>query len=308
MLVVFTGGTGGAKLIQGLAQEIDPSQLTIICNTADDVVLHGLNVCPDLDTIMYTLAGMNDAAKGWGIEGDSFTVLAQLKKFGAEAWFSLGDKDLATHIIRTGLLREGRVLSEVTKRITKRLGIKAAILPMTDDAVETRVVTAEGEMSFQEYFVKHRWQPVVKKVFYAGIEESRPAAGVIKAIRDAQQIIICPSNPITSIGPILAVPGIRDAIKKASVPVIGVSPLIGGSAISGPADRLMRAQGWEPSATGVANAYRDFLHTLLIDTADEKLRDKIRELGIRAVATSIRMDSHSDRARLAREILALVEK
>jgi LPPG:FO 2-phospho-L-lactate transferase len=308
MLLVLTGGTGGAKLIQGLSQEIDSSQLTIICNTADDFVLHGLNISPDLDTIMYTLAGISDAAKGWGIDGDSFTVLAQLKELGAEVWFNLGDKDLATHIIRTELLREGRALSEVIKRMTTRLRIKATILPMTNDVVETRVVTADGEMSFQEYFVKYRWQPVVKKVFYAGIENSRPAPGVIEAIRDAKQIIICPSNPVTSIGPIVAVPGIRDAIMKAGASVIGVSPIIGDAAISGPAHELLRAHDWEPSAIGVAKVYRGLLDELLIDRADEKLSDKIRELGIQVAATSIRMDSDEEKRRLAREILALIEK
>src|SRR5207253_1772816 len=201
-------------------------------------------------------------------------------KLGAETWFNLGDKDFATHVIRTELLRKGSVLSEVTTRFTAQLGIKATILPMTDDVVETRVVTAQGEMSFQEYFVKHGWQPAVKKVFYAGIENSRPAPGVLEAIRDAKQIIICPSNPITSIGPILAVPGIKDAIMQARASVIGVSPIIGDAAISGPAHILMRAQDWEPSAIGVANAYRDLLDKLLIDSADEKLRDRIRELGI----------------------------
>src|ERR1043166_5744930 len=161
MLVVLTGGTGGAKLIQGLVQEVDPSELTTICNTADDLILHGLNISPDLDTIMYTLAGLSDAAKGWGIEGDTFTALEQLRKFGAESWFNLGDKDLATHITRTALLREGLALSEVTARLTKSLGIQATLLPMSDDRVETKVDTVHGEMAFQEYFVKHRWQPEV---------------------------------------------------------------------------------------------------------------------------------------------------
>jgi LPPG:FO 2-phospho-L-lactate transferase len=307
MLLVLTGGTGGAKLIQGLAQEIDASQLTIVCNTADDFVLHGLNISPDLDTIMYTLAGMSDAAKGWGIEGDTFTVLTQLKKLGAETWFQLGDRDLATHIIRTELLREGHVLSEVTKRFALHLGVKATILPMTDDPVETRIVTVEGEISFQEYFVKHRWQPEVKRVFYAGIDEARPAAEALEAIQNAKQIIICPSNPITSIGPILAVPGMINAISKSGASVIGVSPIIGDSAISGPAHKLMKAQGWEPSAFGVAEAYQNFLDTIIIDRADEKLVEKIRQLGIRVVATSIRMDSNSDKSRLAREILALIQ-
>ena len=308
MLAVLTGGTGGAKLIQGLSEEIDPAQLTIVCNTGDDFVLHGLNISPDLDTIMYTLAGMADDSKGWGIQGDTFTVLAQLKKFGAETWFGLGDCDLATHIMRTRLLRQGLKLSEVTDRLKNALGVRARLVPMTDDVVETRVETPQGEISFQEYFVKHRWQPEVKKLFYVGIEGSKPAPGVIEAIRDASRIIICPSNPVTSIGPILAVPGIRDTIKKAAAKVIGVSPIIGDAAISGPAHKLMAAQGREASVLGVAQSYADLLDSFLIDKADEKLGEQIRRLGIQVLATSIRMDSRMEKRRVARELLALVEK
>jgi len=308
MLVVLTGGTGGAKLVRGLSQELDPSELTIVGNTADDFVLHGLHISPDLDTIMYTLAGMADTSKGWGVQGDTFTVLAQLKKLGAETWFKLGDQDLATHITRTRLLRQELKLSEVTDRLKNALGVRATIIPMTDGAVETRVETRQGEISFQEYFVKHRWRLEVKKILYAGIESSKPAPGVMEAIRDASGIIICPSNPVTSIGPILAVPGMKDAIKNAAAAVIGVSPIIGDSAISGPAHKLMAAQGWEPSAFGVAKVYSDFVDTLLIDSADEMLREKIQSLGIKVVATPIRIDSNSEKRRLAREVLALVEK
>ncbi len=308
MLVVLTGGTGGAKLIQGLSQELDPSELTIVGNTADDFVLHGLHISPDLDTIMYTLAGMADTSKGWGVQGDTFTVLAQLKKLGAETWIKLGDQDLATHITRTRLLRQELKLSEVTDRLKNALGVRATIIPMTNGAVETRVETRQGEISFQEYFVKHRWRLEVKKILYAGIESSKPAPGVMEAIRDASGIIICPSNPVTSIGPILAVPGMKDAIKNAAAAVIGVSPIIGDSAISGPAHKLMAAQGWEPSAFGVAKVYSDFVDTLLIDSADEMLREKIQSLGIKVVATPIRIDSNSEKRRLAREVLALVEK
>jgi LPPG:FO 2-phospho-L-lactate transferase len=308
MVVVLSGGTGGAKLIQGLSHEVEPSELTIVCNTGDDFVLHGLNISPDLDTIMYTLAGMADNLKGWGIQNDTFTVLAQLKKFGAETWFRIGDQDLATHMMRTRLLRQGLKLTEVTDRLKNALGARARLVPMTDDVVGTRVETPQGEISFQEYFVKHRWQPEVKKIFYAGIEGSKPAPGVIEAIRAASRIIVCPSNPITSIGPILAVPGIRDAIKKAAATVIGVSPIIGAAAISGPAHKLMAAQGWEASALGVAQSYTDLLDSFLIDKADEKLGEKIQRLGIQVFATSIRMDSHTEKRHVAREVLALVQK
>src|SRR5919205_898997 len=218
MWVVLTGGTGGAKLIQGLSQEIDSEQLTIVCNTADDFVLYGLHISPDLDTIMYTLSGIGDHAKGWGLEGDTFAALEQFERYGYETWFKIGDKDLATHIARSKLLRDGFTLSQATERLSSALGVRARILPMSDQSVETRMETAEGEISFQEYFVKQRCQPGVMRVFYAGIERSAPAPGVLEALRSATAIIVCPSNPITSIGPILAIPGIRDAIRKTAAP------------------------------------------------------------------------------------------
>jgi LPPG:FO 2-phospho-L-lactate transferase len=308
MLVALTGGTGGAKLIEGLSHEVDPAELTLICNTADDFILNGLNISPDLDTITYTLAGMSDSTQGWGIRDDTFTVLAQLEKLGGEAWFKLGDKDIATHLMRTRQLRESFRLSDVTDQIRESLGIKARILPMSNDRVETRVETAEGELSFQEYFVKRRWQPQVERVFYAGIENSRPAPGVVEAIRDATGIILCPSNPITSIGPILAVPGIREALTQVTATVVGVSPMIGESAISGPAHRLMAAEGWEPSAFGAAGSYAGFLDRFVIDVEDEKLRSKLEALDVEVVATSILMKSLADKRRLAREVVALIEK
>ena len=308
MLVVLTGGTGGAKLIEGLSHTIDAAQLTVVCNTADDFVLHGLNISPDLDTIMYTLAGMSDSAKGWGIQDDTFTVLTQLEKLGAETWFKLGDRDIATHITRTRLLHTGLKLSEVTDRLRNSLGIKTRILPMSDDPVATRVETPEGEISFQEYFVKQRWQAEVKKVFYAGVEKSRPAPGVLAAIHASAGIIICPSNPVTSIGPILAVPGIRDAFKHVNVSIVGVSPIIGESAISGPAHKLMAAQGMEPSALGVAQSYADFVDQFVIDNEDEALTKKLEALGIGVVKTSIRMKALADKQELARQVLALVDK
>jgi len=308
MLVVLTGGTGGAKLIEGLSHTIDAAQLTVVCNTADDFVLHGLNISPDLDTIMYTLAGMSDGTKGWGIQDDTFTVLTQLERLGAETWFKLGDRDIATHITRTRLLHTGLKLSEVTDRLRNSLGIKTRILPMSDDPVATRVETPEGEISFQEYFVKQGWQTEVKKVFYAGVEKSHPSPGVVEVINAAAGIIICPSNPVTSIGPILAVPGIRDALKQANVSTVGVSPMIGESAISGPAHKLMAVQGMEPSALGVAKGYADLLDQFVIDNEDEALTKKLETLGIGVVATSIRMKTLADKQALARQVLALVEK
>jgi len=308
MIVVLTGGTGGAKLIEGLAAEIDPAELTIICNTGDDCVLHGLHISPDIDTITYTLAGLIDDARGWGIKGDTFTTLEQLGRLGADTWFKLGDKDLATHIWRTGLLSERVRLSQATDLIRRTLGIKAAILPMSDDRVETRLRAGDKELTFQEYFVKERWQPMVRKVYYAGAVKSKPAPGVLNALGSASAIIICPSNPVTSIGPILAVPGIRDALKKTSATVVGVSPIIGAAAITGPAHKLMAAIDMEVSALGVARAYADYLDVFVIANEDESLKAGIEELNIRAVTADIRMNALADKKRLAREVLALVKK
>lgn len=308
MIVVLTGGTGGAKLVEGLAAEIDAAELTIICNTGDDALFHGLHVSPDIDTIAYTLAGLNDAAKGWGIKDDTFHVLDQLRRLGADTWFNLGDKDLATHITRTRWLREGLKLSEITDRLRRTLGVRSTLLPMSDERIETRVVTAQGEISFQEYFVKERFAREVSAVRFAGAGESGPAPGVLEAIRQAEAILICPSNPITSIGPILAVAKIRAALTASAAPVIGVSPIIGATALSGPAHKLMTAAGFESSALGVAQCYADFLDTLLIDAEDRHQCAAIERLGITAIATEIRMASLADKRRLARQLLALVKK
>jgi LPPG:FO 2-phospho-L-lactate transferase len=258
--------------------------------------------------VTYTLAGLIDDAKGWGIKGDTFTTLEQLGQLGADTWFKLGDKDLATHLMRTRLLSEGLTLSQVTSQIRRTLGVKAAILPMTDARVETRLNTADKEVSFQEYFVKERWQPEVTRVFYAGVEESKPAPGVLDALGSASAIIVCPSNPVTSIGPILAVPEIRDALKETSATVVGVSPIIGAAAITGPAHKLMRAIGWEASALVVARAYADILDVFVVANEDQSLKAGIGELNVRAVTADIRMNSPTDKQRLAREVLALVKK
>jgi LPPG:FO 2-phospho-L-lactate transferase len=308
MIVVLTGGTGGAKLVEGLAGETDAAELTVICNTGDDCIFHGLYISPDIDTITYTLAGLSDSEKGWGIRGDTFVALEQLRRLGNDAWFNLGDKDLATHITRTRLLNEGRKLSEITEQIRRALGVPSRILPMSDDRVETRVKTATGEISFQEFFVKERWTHEVLAVHFVGAEEARPAPGVLEALRHAEAIIICPSNPITSIGPILAVPGIRAALAEANAPVVGVSPIIGAAAISGPAHKLMLAFGLPASALGMAKFYKDFLDKLLIAPEDGAIAPEIEGLGIKTLCTNIRMSSLPAKKRLAREVLASVQK
>jgi LPPG:FO 2-phospho-L-lactate transferase len=306
MILALTGGTGGAKLVQGLAAEIDPADLTVICNTADDAMFHGLHVSPDIDTIVYTLAGLNDEEKGWGLAGESFVALEQLRRLGEEVWFNLGDRDLATHILRTDLLRQGVPLSDVTQRIRTALDVKSEILPMSDDRVETRIVTAGGELSFQEYFVRERWAPEVKRVFFAGIDESKPAPRVLQAIGNAAGIVICPSNPVTSIGPILAVPGIRQALREARGKIVGVSPIIARSAISGPAHMLMTVNDLEPSVSGVAKGYADLLDVLMIDREDQYLQNDLKELGVEPFSANIRMNSLADKQRLARQVLALL--
>jgi LPPG:FO 2-phospho-L-lactate transferase len=308
MIVVLTGGTGGAKLVEGLAGETDAAELTVICNTGDDCIFHGLYISPDIDTITYTLAGLSDSEKGWGIRGDTFVALEQLRCLGNDAWFHLGDKDLATHITRTRLLRDGKTLSAITDQIRRALGVRSTILPMSDERVETRVQTSNGEISFQEFFVKERWAPEVLAVRFAGAENSRPAPGVLDAIAKAEAVIVCPSNPITSIGPILAVPGIRGALEETAAPVLAVSPIIGKVAVSGPAHKLMSACGLEASPLGVAESYDSHLDILVIAQEDYGIARHIDAFGVKAVCADIRMNSLADKKRLAGQVLALVGK
>jgi len=308
MILALTGGTGGAKLIEGLAAELDADELTIVCNTADDTVVHGLHVSPDLDTITYTLAGLIDPDQGWGLKNDTFAALQQLGRLGGETWFKLGDRDLALHIRRTLLMNDGIKLSEVTAQLRRALGVRAKILPMSDDKVQTRVNTPEGEISFQEFFVKEHWAREVTGIRFLGVEHSRPGPGVLEAMRGAKGVIICPSNPITSIGPMLAVPGIRSALAELAVPVVGVSPLIGATAVSGPAHKLMTACGYASSSLGVARYYQDLLDRLFIAAEDQNVASSIQDLSIAPVCTEIRMTSAEDKRRLAAEVLACLEK
>ena len=308
MILVLTGGTGGAKLVEGLSALLDPAELTIVCNTGDDCVFHGLYISPDIDTITYTLAGLSDTERGWGMKGDSFAALEQLRRLGNDVWFNLGDKDLATHITRTRLRNQGRKLSEITDQIRRALGVSATILPMSDDRIETRVKTPLGEISFQEFFVKERSAPEVVGVYFAGAEKGRPAPGVLNAVQAAEAIIVCPSNPVTSIGPILAVRGIRAALENSKAPIIGVSPIVGKVAISGPAHRLMKACGLKSSPLGVARAYGPFLKTFVIAREDRAMVQQIEALGVKAVCSDIRMNVLLDKKRLAGEVLALLGK
>lgn len=306
--MLLTGGTGGAKLVLGVHETAAAEDLLVVCNTGDDALVHGLHVSPDVDTIIYTLAGLIDPAKGWGVRDDTFTVLDQLQRLGNETWFRLGDRDIATHLTRTRLLSEGQPLSRVTAALCRHLGVRSTVLPMTDQRVETRLVTPEGEISFQEYFVKARWQPEVLSLRYQGIEESRPAPGILEAIGAAALVVVCPSNPATSIGPILAVPGVRQALRDTPAKVVAVSPMVQGRSFSGPAHKLMATLGVESSATGLAEFYRDFVDVLVIDAEDRRLRSAIEQLGVRVCVTAIRMDTLDDKKRLARKLLRLSDQ
>lgn len=268
MIVVFTGGTGGTKLVQGLQQVVAPDELTVIVNTGDDLEWWGLHVSPDIDSVLYGLADLLCKERGWGVEADSFRCLERMRQLGQPSWFSLGDLDLATHLTRTAMLHIGKTLSEATAELAAKFGIRARVLPMTDDRVSTMLDTAKGTLTFQEYFVRERHQVEVRAVRFDGAEQSRPAPGVIESIEGAEAIVVAPSNPVTSIGPILAVPGVRDSLRQTAAPVVAVSPIVGGAAVSGPAGELMKMMGWPSTLVGVAQAYEDFLDVLVADRAD----------------------------------------
>ncbi|MCS6803611.1 MAG: 2-phospho-L-lactate transferase [Acidobacteriota bacterium] len=308
MITILAGGTGAAKFIRGLVECVPQEEITIIGNTGDDVIVWGLHVSPDLDTIMYLLTGLLDEERGWGIRDDSFACLQAMQQFDEITWFQLGDRDLATHIERTCLLRQGLTLSEVTSRLCQALGVKARILPMSEERVETRIHTPNGILSFQEFFVRDRWAANVTAVDYHGSEQAHPAPGVLEAIYATDAIIIAPSNPITSIGPILAVNGIRQALFETLVPVVAISPIVGGRAVSGPAGKLMAAFDYDVSAIGVARMYRDFLDALVIDEQDADLTPTIERLGARVVCANTIMQTLSDKVSLARTVLACLNE
>lgn len=305
MITVLTGGTGGAKFVDGLRRIVPPEELTIIVNTGDDHEWWGLYVSPDIDSITYVLANMLSSERGWGVRGDTFHCLQAMKELGEPAWFSVGDRDLATHLLRTKLLTEGRTLSEATAHIAQKLGVHSRILPMSDMRVETRVDTPAGDLSFEEYFVKRWYQDPVKAVRFLGASEAVPADGVLEAISSAQAVLIAPSNPVTSIGPILSVPGIREALRATAAPVIAISPIIGTAAVSGPAAGLMAAQGIEVSIAGMAKAYSDFLDVLIADVSDSASAESLTSGRIQVHCTDILMRTAEDKARIARTALSL---
>ncbi len=305
MICVLTGGTGGAKFLDGLRRVVPPEEITAIVNTGDDLLWWGLYVSPDIDSITYVLSGLLSRERGWGVKGDTFLCLQAMGQLGEPTWFHTGDRDLALHLLRSRLLAEGKTLSEATSTISEKLGVKARILPMSDSRVETRVDTPSGELSFEEYFVQRWYQDPVNSVRFAGASDAEAAPGVIEAIASADAVLIAPSNPITSIGPILAVPGIREALRGARGKVAAVSPIIGNAAVAGPAGILMTAQGLPCSIAGVAKAYEDFLDILICDARDARAAEALRGSGLRVQCAQTMMRSADDRAALAQSVLAL---
>jgi LPPG:FO 2-phospho-L-lactate transferase len=304
-VVELAGGVGGAKLAEGL-QAVLGDRLTVVVNTADDTERHGLLVCPDHDTVLYTLAGLENPELGWGLAGDSWTVMGALERLGEEGWFRLGDLDLATHIVRTERLRTGARLTDVLRGLQRAAGIAARILPMTDEPVRTRVRTDDGWLDFQDYFVRLRQAPDVREVAFDGIEAARPTPEVAAAIEAASVIVIAPSNPIVSIGPILAVPGMSERLAAArarGARVVAVSGIIGGKALKGPADRMLASLGHEATALGVARGYAGLIDAFVLDDVDAALAPAVEALGIRAVVTATIMTDDASRERLAAAVL-----
>lgn len=304
-IAALGGGVGASKLLLGLYGVMDPAELTIVVNTGDDIVLHGLKISPDLDIVTYTLAGIVDPAKGWGFRGETFHALKRLAVYGRPDWFNLGDRDLATHIHRSALLEEGRSLSEAVESIRVALGVEAKILPMSDHPVPTIIETNEGAMHFQKYLVKRRAEPIVEGIRFAGAEAARPAPGVLEAIGEAGRIIICPSNPLISIGPILAIPGIREQLRARKDDVVAACPIVGGKSLKGPSDKMLAQLGYEVTALGVAKLYADFTGTFVIDPVDKALAGAIESLGLRVAILPTVMKTDAQKRKLASALLDL---
>jgi LPPG:FO 2-phospho-L-lactate transferase len=302
-VVALSGGVGGAKLAHGLYHSLEPDTLTLVVNTGDDFERYGLRICPDIDTALYTLAGLANEVTGWGVAGDTWATLETLRRYGEDTWFQVGDRDFATHITRTERLRAGATLTETIAALASALGLRAAILPMADEPVPTLVQTPAGELAFQDYFVRRRHEDEVLSVRYSSAEMARPTARAQAALAEADAIILCPSNPFVSIGPILAVAGMRDLVRVATAPRVAVSPIVGGRALKGPADRMLATMGHEVSAYGVAAWYGDLLDGMVIDQQDALEAPRIEALGVRALVTNTVMASIEDRGRLARDVL-----
>jgi LPPG:FO 2-phospho-L-lactate transferase len=307
-LTALAGGVGAAKLLWGLAKVIPPQDLTVIVNTGDDFRCYGLNVCPDLDTIAYTLAGLENPDHGWGLRDESFRCLERLGELGCDTWFQLGDRDLATHIFRTHRLECGDSLTKVTAALSSANGIQSRILPMADIPIPTMIHTHSGILSFQDYFVRRNCAPDVLGLSFSGIEKALPAPGVLEAIQGADAVVICPSNPFISIGPILEVPGIRNALRTSPAVTVAVTPIVAGAALKGPSAEMMRHLGFEVSAFTVARLYGDFLDIFLLDQQDAGLRERIAELGLTVHMTDTVMSSMEAKMALAQTVMDILSR
>lgn len=304
MIAALAGGTGAAKFLRGLVRAVDPTRVTVIGNTGDDLDCWGLHVSPDLDTVTYALAGLLNPVKGWGVRDETFHCLQAMAFLGHKTWFQLGDRDLAAHLHRTALLREGRSLSEATEALRRALGVPSRILPMSDDPVRTRIRIPDGWLAFQEFFVREKAKVEILEVSYDGAETARPGQGVLEAIQGAEAVIVCPSNPITSVGPILAVPGILEALRATRAQTLAITPIVGGAPVSGPAGRLMAVRGFPVSALGVAACYRGWLDVLVVDRQDTGLVSSLEAMGVRAVVAETLMTDGEREVALARTVLA----
>jgi LPPG:FO 2-phospho-L-lactate transferase len=300
LITILAGGTGSVKLVRGLAKV--EKDITVVSNVGDNIWLYGLYICPDVDTVVYGLAGVLDEERGWGIRGDTFSFLDQLEKYGEKPWFGLGDRDVATHVIRTAMMRRGSSLSQVTAFFAEKFGISARVVPATDDEVPTMIATRRGEMHLQEFWVKNMGRPEVTGVRYDGAEKARASTAATDAIRRSERVIIAPGNPVSSIGPMLALQGLRSELAKARDRVIAVSPVIGGRPLSGPAAKYMKAIGRASTAAGVAKLYRDVAGTLVISESDRRLSRSIEKTGLRARHADITMKDRQDEVRLARHL------
>ncbi|MGH9667782.1 MAG: 2-phospho-L-lactate transferase [Bryobacteraceae bacterium] len=303
-IVALAGGVGAARFLDGLARIVPPARLVVIGNVGDDAVIHGLHISPDLDTVMYTLAGISHRVQGWGLQGDTFHCLDALGRLGAENWFRLGDRDLATHIYRTARLRAGVPLSLVTRELAAALGVHSALVPVTDDCLRTEVLTRHGALEFQTWFVQRRARDQVTGVRFAGARNARPASGILELLAAADGVILCPSNPFISIAPILAVRGVREALRKTPAPVAAISPIVAGRALKGPAARMMKSMGIGASAAAVAGMYRDFVNIFVLDHADHRQAAKIQRLGMRPVVTGTVMTGLRTKKALAAAVLS----
>ena len=307
-VLALAGGVGGAKLALGLCRLLAPRNLTVVVNTGDDEVFHGLQVCPDLDTVTYTLAGLVNTETGWGLAGDTFNALGMLEQYGADTWFRIGDKDLATHIERTRLLKQGRTLSQVTRQLCVRLGVKASVVPMSDQPVRTRVKTDQGEMAFQEYFVQRQCQPRIRGVRFQGAKKAEAAPGFRQALDKAEVAIFCPSNPMVSIAPILSVKGARPGLRSFRGPRIAVSPIVGGQALKGPAAKMFQELGEEVSCVGVARRLASVCDVMVIDSVDAHQAQGVRAAGLEPVVLNTIMNTDADKERLAFEVLEVARE